>query len=81
MIIDPQNPIYNSLIFYIIIMCMILLLKPKIMYCHKKNKFKSFGLGKHNTLLSFPVVTIFIAIVLYMIFIMINIMFNCLKNK
>lgn len=78
--ISPNQPVYNTVIFYIIIVCIILLIKPNFMYCHKTKQFKAFGCNKNQTLTSFPVVCISTGIVLYMIFLWIKIM-NQYLNK
>ena len=39
-IINPDNPVYNTVIFYILINSILLLAKPNFMYCNKVNKFK-----------------------------------------
>jgi len=81
MILNPTSPVYNSIMFYIIIICLVLLIKPNFMYCKKLNKFKDFGVSsKNKTLLTFPVFTIIVAILLYMIFLFVSIL-NKLLDK
>jgi hypothetical protein len=77
--INPDNPLYNTIIFYILIMCIILMTKPSIMYCNKTNKFKSFGCGVNQTLLSFPTASMTCGILLYLFFLGIEIMNNYLS--
>jgi Ca2+/H+ antiporter len=79
-LINPNNPVYNSIIFYILTISIILLLKPKFMYCYKTNKFKTFGFGKHKTFFSFPCVAIILSILFYMIFLWIEITFQYLDK-
>lgn len=82
MFIDPQNPVYNAIIFYILIVSIILIIKPSRMYCYKNKKFKSFGFNENQTLISFSVVTTIIGIFLYMFFLWIEIIYKLIiKNK
>ena len=80
-IIDPSTPVWNSIIFYIIVIAILLITKPTIMYCDKTKRFKSFGLGENKTLCSFPVVSLSSVILLYIIFLNIEILNNYLENK
>ena len=80
MIISPSNPVYNSIIFYIIIICLVLIIKPKFMYCRRANRFKEFGIAKNKTIITLPVFSITIAIILYMIFLLVSIL-NGLLSK
>lgn len=68
MLLDPTNPVYNTIILYILLICTILLVKPTFMYCHKSKKFKSFGFESNQTLFSFPVISIANVILLYLFF-------------
>ena len=43
------------------------------MYCYKKKKFKSFGLGDDQSLVCFPIVCISAVIIFYFIFLMVEI--------
>ena len=79
MLINPDNPVYNTIIFYILITCIILITKPKFMYCYKTNKFKPFGCGKKQTLLSFPTVSIGSGILLYILFLGVEIVHDYLS--
>lgn len=81
MLIDPATPVYNTIIIYILIMCIIILVKPKIMYCRKTNRFKSFGLGPRCTLISFPIVSISTAIGVYSIFLIIELLHRVLMKN
>jgi hypothetical protein len=74
MIVNPESPVYNAIIFYILIICVIIITKPEFMYCIKSNKFKSFGFGDGQTLLSFPVISIGSGIVLYIFFLFFEIL-------
>ena len=80
-IIDPQTPMFNSIIFYIIIVTILILAKPKFMYSTKTKKFKSFGCKKGQTLLSFPVVSITSAFALYLIFLFVQVISSHLTKS
>ncbi len=79
-IINPTTPIYNTVIFYIMIICIILIIKPSFMYDEKTNKFKSFGTGEGQTIFSFPCISISIAILLYLIFLMVETLYLVLEE-
>ncbi|AYV82364.1 MAG: hypothetical protein Homavirus37_3 [Homavirus sp.] len=80
-IIDPSRPLYNTIVFYILIICIILIIKPSFMYCHRSKKFKSFGLSDNQTIFSFPLIAISTGIVLYMIFLTVYILCKYLDEK
>lgn len=80
-IIDPSRPLYNTIVFYILIICILLITKPQFMYCHKTKKFKSFGLSSNQTIFSFPLVAISSGIVLYSIFLTLHILCKYLDEK
>ncbi len=75
MVINPLTPMYNTILFYIILICIILIVKPKSMYNQKTRRFKSFGCGKDKTLLSFPVICISAGVALYMVFLLVKILY------
>lgn len=79
MVFFDSSPIYNTIIFYILLIIIILVLKPSIMYCDKTKKFKSFGCGKNQTLFCFPLVCIVSVIILYLVFLMFEIINGYLK--
>lgn len=80
-LIDPSTPLYNAILFYIIIIFILLITKPSFMYCHKTNKFKPFGLGENKTIFSFPLVSISSGILLYLLFLTIYILCKYLDEK
>lgn len=73
-IINPNAPVYNTIIFYIMIVCILLIIKPSFMYDHKKKCFKTFGTSEGKTVFSFPVITIGSGILLYLIFLFVEIL-------
>jgi len=74
------SPVYNAIIFYIIIMVSIILLKPSILYSNKTKRFKSFGCEKGQTLMSLPIVATSTAITLYFIFLVIDLLNNFISK-
>lgn len=80
-LIDPANPLYNTIVFYIIIVVVLLISKPEFMYCDKTKRFKTFGIGKNQSILSFPVMCFASVILLYFIFLSIDILNNCLETR
>lgn len=68
MLIDPKSPLNNAIIFYIILIILVIVIKPKFIYNYKINKFKPFGYDDGQTLFPFPFVCISGSIMLYMLF-------------
>jgi len=62
------STIYNTILLYILFVAILLIAKPDIMYCHKTNRFKSFGFNEGQTFLSFPVVSLTSVVIFYMLF-------------
>jgi hypothetical protein len=67
-----SNPLYNSIKVYIILIIIIIFIKPELIYDKKNNKFKSFGTKKNQTLLSFHVIAIILAFILYIFFLLLD---------
>jgi len=64
--ITYMSPLYYTFIIFIAIMIIIYYTKPLIMF--DKDKIKQFGIGENKTLTPLPVISIIIAILLYVIF-------------
>lgn len=75
-IINPKTPVYNTLIFYIIIIVTIIIIKPSFLYCEKTQKFRTFGCQEEQTIFPLPVVAIGCGIFLYFIFLLIELFFE-----
>jgi hypothetical protein len=75
-----NNPLYNSLKVYIIIIILLIYFKPNFLYDKKQKQFKSFGLDKNSTIFSFPILSIFLAILIYFIFSIID-KYNYIQNE
>ena len=67
-LLNPHNPLMNTIIIYIVIIILLIYYKPKIIYDTKTKKFKQFGLNKGKSILSLPILAILIAIITYIIF-------------
>lgn len=81
MALFSSSPAYNTILFYIVFIAIILFTKPESIYCHKTKKFKSFGCKKNQTLISFPVICIVSVIIFYFIFLLIHIIDYYLDKK
>ena len=68
MIININNPVYNTLIVFTVIMTLIHIKKPNILYDKTKREYRQFGTKDGKTLLPIYVVGILIAIILYVVF-------------
>lgn len=68
MIFNPYNSVFNTIIIYILFLLLIITNKPKFLYDRKRRKFKNFGSSKGETLLSLPIFSILLAIIIYVIF-------------
>ena len=60
--------LYNSIKAYILIIISIIILKPDFLYDKKHYRFRSFGTTKNKTLLSLPIFSILIAVLMYIFF-------------
>jgi hypothetical protein len=67
-LINPLNPLFNSIVVYIIIILLIIYNKPNLIYDKKTKKFKQFGMNRGKSILSLPVLAILISIITYIIF-------------
>ena len=66
--LNPLNPLYNSLLTYIIIIIILIFYKPNIIYDKKLKKFKQFGVDKNSSLLPLPILSLIIAIIVYIFY-------------
>lgn len=76
-----DGPLYNTILFYLIFVSLLLVFKPSIMYCDKQKRFKSFGCKDGETIVCFPLVCITFAVVLFLLFLLIDIVSNYLDNS
>lgn len=79
MIFD-SDPLYNSILFYILFIVLIILLKPKFLFCKKSNQMKSFGFGKNQTIFCFPLVCIMSIVIFYIVFLGLDIVNKALTS-
>lgn len=68
MFLNIDNPVYNTIIVFLIIMLILYTTKPEVVYDNEKNEFRQFGTTDGKTLLPIYVVGILMAIILYVFF-------------
>lgn len=66
--------ILYSIFVYLLIMLLIFVKKPKLMY--DNNEIKKFGTGKNETIYSLGVVSLVIAVIVFYIFCLIDMIFK-----
>jgi len=68
MLLNIDNPVYNTIIVFSVIMLILYTTKPEVIYDNKKNEFRQFGTTDGKTLLPIYVLGILLAIILYVFF-------------
>lgn len=68
MFLSIDNPVYNTIIVFSVIMLLVYITKPDVVYDNEKNEFRQFGTTYGKTLLPIYVVGILLAIILYVFF-------------
>lgn len=68
MFLSIDNPVYNTIIVFSVIMLLVYITKPDVVYDNEKNEFRQFGTTDGKTLLPIYVVGILLAIILYVFF-------------
>ena len=68
MFLSIDNPVYNTIIVFSVIMLLVYITKPAVVYDNDKNEFRQFGTTDGKTLLPIYVVGILLAIILYVFF-------------
>ncbi len=58
-------PLFDSIKFYLLFMLVIIISKPEFMYDAKQKKYRKFGIKKNNTLFTFRVVSVLVAVTTY----------------
>ena len=66
-----NNSLYFTCIFFIFIMFCIYYNKPNFIF-DKNNKIKTFGFGKNKTILTLPIFSILLVIIIYFLFFLIE---------
>ncbi len=66
--LSPLNPVSNSIITYILIICYLLYSKPSIIYDNKTKQYKQFGASRGKSILPLPILAIIISILTYVVF-------------
>jgi len=67
-LLNPFNPLINSIIVYIILILLLIYNKPNIIYDKKTKKYKQFGMQSGKSVLSLPILAILLSIVTYIVF-------------
>lgn len=65
------NNIFYGILLYIIIIASLVFTKPDFIYDHDKSKYKEFGTAQSRTIFTLPVLAIFLAVVISVVFAMI----------
>ena len=68
MILSYNNPVYNAIIVFSVIMLLIYITKPDAVYDNNKHKFRQYGTIYGKTILPIYVVGILLAIIIYVFF-------------
>jgi NADH:ubiquinone oxidoreductase subunit 6 (subunit J) len=56
-----------TVIIFILTIIILIVIKPTFLYDKKKRKFKQFGYGKHKTILTLPILSIFVSIIVFIV--------------
>lgn len=81
MIFDPENPVYNSIIVYIILLCLIFLIKPNILYNNKENEFKKINLFGNVEILSLHIFSVCSAVIIYFVFLFVYVFYKLMEKQ
>ena len=68
MFLSINNPVYNTVIVFSIIMILVIIIKPDVIYDSTKKEFRQFGTTAGKTLMPIYVIGILIAMLLYIFF-------------
>lgn len=68
MFLNINNPVYNTILIFSIIMILVYITKPDVVYDNEKEEFRQFGTSDGKTLLPIYVIGILMAIILYVFF-------------
>ena len=68
MILNIDNPVCNTIIIFSIIMILLYTIKPNVIYDNEKREFRQFGMTEGKTLLPIYVISILLALILYVFF-------------
>lgn len=80
-LLSIDNPVYNTIIVFSIIMLLLYLIRPDLLYDNEKKEFRQFGTTNGKTLLPIYVVGILLAIILYVFFYHLSLRNKNSKNK
>lgn len=68
MILNIDSPVFNTIVVFSIIMILLYTIKPEVIYDHEKAEFRQFGTTERKTLLPIYVISILLAMILYIFF-------------
>jgi predicted PurR-regulated permease PerM len=68
MFLSYDNPVYNTILIFTIIILILYITKPNTIYDYDRKEFRQFGTTKGKTLMPIYIIAIVIAILLYIIF-------------
>lgn len=68
MFLTSDNPVYNTIIVFTVIMALLYITKPNVIYDNNKKEFRQFGTTNGKTILPIYVIGILLSIILYVFF-------------
>jgi hypothetical protein len=68
MIINPSATIFNTVVFFILIIVGFAIFKPNFLYDNDAQKFRNFGYGEGKTIFALPVMGVICAVTVYFLF-------------
>jgi len=80
-LLTPHNPLYNTIIVYIIVITLFLIIKPEIIYSKKNNRLKDFGADEDQTFTPLSLISIVSSVFLYIIFSMLDSVCSVMNNE
>jgi hypothetical protein len=54
-----------TVIIFILTLIILIIIKPNFLYDKKKQRFKQFGYGKNKTILTLPILSIFVSVIVF----------------
>ena len=75
-----DEALYTSIITYILAMIIIVVIKPKFLYDKEKQKFKSFGTDKDETVFAMPVMSVISCVIIYFLVVLYMLLMISLKS-
>lgn len=63
-----SNYTLYSILIYVIIIILLVMMKPSFIYDNDKKQYRQFGRTKDKTIFTLPVISVFLAVVLVILF-------------